>query len=38
MPITKDAFLKAVPSMWENDINEYGCYYYGYFKALEIDN
>lgn len=36
-PITKKAFLNAVPENWENEIDEYGCYSYGYYSASEID-
>lgn len=34
-PITKDAFVKAVPKNWENEVIS-GCYSYGYYNAIEI--
>lgn len=36
-PITKSAFLNAVPENWENEIDEYGEYSYGYYRAVKID-
>ena len=36
-PITKSIFIANVPNNWENEINEYGEYSYGYFKATLRD-
>ena len=36
-PITKNQFLASVPKNWENDINNYGEYSYGYYRAVELD-
>ena len=33
--ISKAQFVKSVPSNWENEINEYGEYSYGYYRAVE---
>jgi hypothetical protein len=35
-PITKKQFLMGVPNNWENEI-ENGIYYWGYYKAEEIN-
>jgi len=37
LPITKDQFEKNVPKNWEKDVNEFGVYSYGYYKAKEIE-
>jgi hypothetical protein len=36
-PITKSAFLNNVPDNWEDNVNEYGEYSWGYYRASEID-
>ena len=36
-PITKSAFLNNVPDNWENEVDEYGEYSWGYYRASEID-
>lgn len=36
-PISKEAFLKAVPANWESELDEYGEYSYGYFRAIPRD-
>jgi hypothetical protein len=35
--ITKSQFESVVPSDWQNNLNEYGEYSYGYFKAISKD-
>lgn len=35
-PITKSAFLNAVPENWENEV-ENGEYSYGYYRAVKRD-
>ena len=37
MPITRAAFLKAVPENWEDEIDEYGTYSWGGYRVVEID-
>ena len=36
-PITKRQFLQAVPANWEEEVNGYGEYSYGYYRAEEMD-
>jgi hypothetical protein len=36
-PITKSIFTSSVPLNWENEVNEFGEYSYGYFKAILRD-
>ena len=36
-PIQKSAFLNNVPDNWENEVDEYGEYSWGYYRASEID-
>jgi len=36
-PIQKSEFLKHVPENWEDNVNEYGEYSWGYYRASEID-
>lgn len=36
--VTKAQFEKNVPDNWEDELDEQGCYSYGYYKAIEIDN
>lgn len=38
VPITKTAFISSVPDDWENDTDEYGEYYYGYYRAVRVDD
>lgn len=33
--IPRNQFVESVPSSWENEINEYGEYSYGYYRAVE---
>ena len=33
--IQKSQFIESVPSNWENEVNEYGEYSYGYYRAVE---
>lgn len=35
VPIQRAQFVESVPSSWENEINEYGEYSYGYYRAVE---
>ena len=35
--ISKSIFITGVPINWENELNEYGEYSYGYFKATLRD-
>ena len=37
MPITRSNFLKAVPENWEDEVDEYGTYSWGGYKAVERD-
>jgi hypothetical protein len=32
--ITKAQFLAAVPENWESEVDEYGEYSYGYYRAI----
>jgi hypothetical protein len=32
--ITKSQFESVIPSDWQNNLNEYGEYSYGYFRAV----
>lgn len=34
-PIPRDQFLKYVPVDWENDVDQYGEYSFGYYRAVE---
>ena len=36
-PISKAIFITGVPMNWEKEVNEYGEYSYGYFKATLRD-
>ena len=36
--ITKAQFEAVVPEDWESEVDEYGCYSYGYYRAVERDN
>jgi hypothetical protein len=36
-PIQKERFLSSVPEDWEKDVNEYGEFSYGGFKAISRD-
>jgi hypothetical protein len=36
-PITKEEFEKNVPKNWQDEVNEFGQYSYGYYRATEID-
>lgn len=36
--IPKQQFLGAVPEDWEKDVDEYGEYSYGYYRAVERDD
>ena len=38
IPITRGQFEMNVPPNWQDKIDEYGCYSYGYYKAVERDN
>ena len=35
IPITKKRFESAVPSVWENHLNEYSEFHYGGFRAVQ---
>ena len=35
--ITKEQFLMAVPANWEQEVDQYGCYVYGYYEANEVN-
>lgn len=35
--ISRDQFLSNVPKNWENEVDEYGTYSYGYYRANERD-
>lgn len=35
--IPRANFEKAVPENWEDEVNEYGCYSWGGYEAIEID-
>ena len=37
MPIPKTEFLKAVPDNWKDEVDEYGTYSYGGYRAVNID-
>ena len=34
-PITRGQFEKAVPKDWENEMDDYGSYSHGYYRAEE---
>ena len=36
-PITKRQFEANVPEDWENDVDEFGTYHWGLYKAQEKD-
>jgi hypothetical protein len=36
-PICESNFLANVPENWEDNVNEYGEYSWGYYRASEID-
>lgn len=36
-PISLKNFLANVPEDWEDNVNEYGEYSWGYYRASEID-
>ena len=36
-PIPKANFLKSVPENWQEEVDEYGCYSYGGYQAVERD-
>ena len=36
-PITKSQFLSLAPENWENELNEYGEFSFGYYKAVQRD-
>ena len=36
-PITKKDFEADVPADWENDVDEFGTYHWGLYKAQEKD-
>lgn len=36
-PIPKSQFISCVPENWEEEVDEYGEYSYGYYKAIEIE-
>jgi hypothetical protein len=38
MPITSAEFEKAVPSSWQDEVDEYGTYSYGGYRAVERDD
>ena len=35
--IPRANFEKAVPENWQDEVNEYGCYSWGGYEAIEID-
>lgn len=37
MPIPRAEFLKSVPENWEDEIDEYGCFSWGGYRVVEID-
>ena len=36
-PITQTRFEDAVPENWQEEVDEFGEYSYGYYRATEID-
>lgn len=36
-PIFKAQFIANVPENWESEINEYGEYSYGGYRAIEVE-
>lgn len=36
-PLSKENFLENVPENWEEDLDEYGGYSWGYYEAIQID-
>ena len=34
--ISKSNFLKVAPENWESEVDEFGEYSYGYYRAIEI--
>ena len=36
-PISRANFLKATPGNWEKEVDEYGCYSWGGYQAVERD-
>jgi hypothetical protein len=34
--ISKSNFLKVVPENWESEVDEFGEYSYGHYRAIEI--
>jgi hypothetical protein len=36
-PIPRAEFLKAVPENWQEEVNEYGTYSWGGYRAVDID-
>ena len=37
-PIRKQHFLSTVPSNWQQEVNEYGEYSYGGYKAIGVES
>jgi hypothetical protein len=37
LSITKAQFESVVPENWMGELDEYGCYYYGEYKAILVD-
>ena len=37
MPISRAEFLKAVPNNWQDEVDEYGTYSWGGYRAVNID-
>jgi hypothetical protein len=35
--ISRAAFLRHVPENWETEVDEFGVYSYGLWKACEVD-
>ncbi len=36
-PISRDQFISNVPENWESEIDQYGNYSWGYYRASERD-
>jgi hypothetical protein len=37
-PIPRAEFLKSVPDNWQEEVDEYGCYSWGGYRAVERDD
>ena len=37
-PILELEFSNFTPDDWEEDVDEFGCYSYGYYEAILIDD